>query len=91
MARITAKQLNTLEHRLNIALGRPTEAYVDGKAQVGHVHFYQCNGYRNVYEMHNEAGGVKGLAYGLTAREAYEWISGALTALRLANHTNQGF
>jgi hypothetical protein len=91
MARITAKQLDTLEQRLNSALGRPTEAYVDGKAQVGHVHFQPCNGYRNVYEMCNESGGCKGLAYGLTAREAYEWISGALTALQLANHTNQGF
>jgi hypothetical protein len=91
MARITPKQLDTLEHRLNIALGRPTEAYVDGKAQVGHVHFQPCNGYRNVYEMCSEAGGVKGLAYGLSAREAYEWINGALTALQLANHTSQGF
>ena len=84
MSRITRKQLDTLEQRLNNALGRPVEAYTDSGAQIGNVHLQGVSGGYNVYEMHNLAGGVRGLAYGLTAREAYQWLNGALVALQLA-------
>jgi hypothetical protein len=83
MARITRKQLDALEQRLNVALDRPIVAYQDGKAQIGHIHLHGCNGGLNIYVMGNEAGGVGGLAYGLTTREAYEWLQGALTGLSL--------
>ena len=90
MARITRKQLDTMEQRLNAALGRPEETYLDGKAQIGNVHLQGVYGGYNVYEMNNPAGGVKGLAYGLTAREAYEWLQGALTAARLITDNHPG-
>jgi hypothetical protein len=83
MSRITRKQLDSLEQRLNVALDRPTVAYENGQAQLGHVHLYGCNGALNIYEMASLSGGVRGLAYGLSTREAYEWLSGALTALQL--------
>jgi hypothetical protein len=88
MSRITRKQLDTLEQRLNNALGRPMEAYTDSGAQIGNIHLEGANGGYNVYEMHNLFGGVRGLAYGLTAREAYEWLNGALVALQLARGTD---
>jgi len=83
MSRITRKQLDALEQRLNVALDRPIVAYQDGKAQIGHIHLYGCNGALNIYAMCNESGGVHGLAYCLTTREAYEWLQGALTGLSL--------
>jgi len=83
MSRITRKQLDTLEQRLNNALGRPMETYTDSGAQIGNIHLQGVNGGYNVYEMHNLSGGVRGLAYGLTAREVYEWLNGALVALQL--------
>jgi hypothetical protein len=91
MARITRKQLDTMEQRLNATLGRPEEAYLDGKAQIGNIHLQGVNGAYNVYEVNNSAGGVKGLAYGLSTREAYEWLQGALTAVRLITGTHPGF
>jgi hypothetical protein len=90
MTRITRKQLDTMEQRLNTALGRPLEAYSSGTAQLGNVQVCGVNGGYNVYEMHSAAGGVKGLAYGLTAREAYEWLQGALVALQLNSNTHPG-
>jgi hypothetical protein len=35
MSRITRKQLDYMEQRLNAALGRPLETYMNGTAQIG--------------------------------------------------------
>jgi hypothetical protein len=91
MSRITRKQLDYMEQRLNAALGRPLETYINGTAQIGNVHICGVNGGYNIHEMDNESGGVKGLAYGLTAREAYQWFRGALAALLLNSNDHPGF
>jgi hypothetical protein len=92
MARITRKMADTMAARLNEVLGRPTETYVldestgTYKAQLGCIHLSAQNGAHNVYVMANEAGGCRGLAYGLTTREAYDWLSAALVGVQLADN-----
>lgn len=83
--------MTSLALTLNRLLGRPIEAFVDGQWQIGHVHLRHYNGAYNVHEMSNESGGVKGLAYGLSARESYEWLRGAVTAVQLVNNAHSGF
>lgn len=84
MSRITRKQLETLTGRLNEALGRPSACYVDGRAQIGCLHLVGTLTGLNVYEIANTSGGCRAHAYSLSNREAFEWLSGALAALRLA-------
>ena len=43
------------------------------------------NGTNNIYQMDNEAGGCKGLAYGLTQSEAYLWLTAAQAGINLTN------
>lgn len=87
MSRITRKQVDTLAERLCTALNLPEAPYteVDGRyeAQVGCIHIISQNGSHNVYQMCNEAGGCRGLAYGLTLRECDTWLRGALEVARL--------
>jgi hypothetical protein len=91
MARITRKQLDYLEQALNRMLGRPVETFTDtGRWQLGNVHLQAANGYYNVHEVYNDAGGVKALAEGLSGREAAEWLRGAIAAARLINGTHPG-
>lgn len=88
--RISAKQADEMARILCNALSLPTEPYALNKttgkyeAQIGCIHICSQNGTNNVYQVSNEAGGCRGLAYGLTLREAYNWISAALEGVRLA-------
>lgn len=90
MERITAKQTDALARILCRELGLPEETYVLNKttgryeAQIGCIHICSQNGTNNVYQISNDAGGCKGLAYGLTMREAYNWLAAALEGVRLA-------
>jgi hypothetical protein len=63
------KQLEASVKRLNQVLGRPEQAWSDGKANIGNYHVYgdQCG-----YALHcimNEGGGVHSFFYGSTMRE----------------------
>jgi hypothetical protein len=40
------------------------------------------NGYNNIYQL--EGLGSRGLAYGLTLRQAHEWISAAMQGIQMA-------
>ena len=91
MNRITRKQADEMARILNNSLSLPVEAYALNEetgryeAQVGCIHVCSQNGANNIHQMSNAAGGVRGLAYGLTMREAYEWLSAAVEGVRLAN------
>lgn len=90
MQRITRQQAETMARRLNESLGLPVECYLkeesSGKyvAQIGCIHIVSQNGTNNIYRLSNESGGCQGLAYGLTIRECYEWLSAALVGVQLA-------
>jgi hypothetical protein len=90
MTRITRKQADEMARILNNCLSLPVESYqlnpLSGsyESQIGCIHICGQNGTNNVYQVSNEAGGVRGLAYGLTVREAYEWLSAAVEGVRLA-------
>lgn len=89
MTRITRKHVEESARRLNAILGLPTETYVLNKesgryeAQLGCIHLCSQNGAHNIYQMDNASGGCKGLAYGLTLREANDWLNAAMVGLAL--------
>ena len=94
--RITRKTAEILCSRLNETLGLPAECYIKGEdgghvAQVGCIHLYGVNGGYNVCQLANSAGGVRVMAYGLSAREAYDWLAAALEGVRLARTTTATF
>ena len=90
MARITRKQADILAARLNSMLSRPEECYLLDEttcqyvAQIGCIHICAQGGTHNIYELANSAGGCRGLAYGLTIRECYDWLQAACEGVRLA-------
>ena len=89
MNRITRKKAEIICSRLNKILKLPTDCYVKGEdgrcvAQVGCIHLIGVNHAYNVCQLVNPAGGVRVLAYGLSAREAYEWLIAAIEGVRLA-------
>jgi len=89
MARITRQQADAQAQTLNRLLGLPVDCYelaADGRyeAQVGCIHICAQNGTHTIYQLSNEAGACRGLAYGLSVREAYEWLSAAIEGVRLA-------
>ena len=81
MARITVKNVESSLQTLNEVLGLPTEYSVDGEKQNGHVFLHRQNGYNNIYQ--NCGVGASGLAYGLTLRQAHEWVSAALQGIQM--------
>ena len=89
MNRITRKQADEMARRLNGMLGLPIETYAldetSGRyvSQIGCIHIVAQNGTHNVYQMANDVGGVKGLAYGVTLREAYDWLNAAMVGIQL--------
>ena len=95
MTRITRKQAYEMARILNNSLSLPVEAYELNdetgryEAQVGCIHICSQNGTNNIHQLSNAAGGVRWLAYGLTVREAYEWLSAAVEGVRLANLSGQ--
>lgn len=90
MARITRKMADDRARILNEMLGLPPECYLKDPvtdqyiAQIGCIHISAQNGTHNIYQMDNESGGCKGLSYGLTIRECYEWFGAAIEGVRLA-------
>jgi hypothetical protein len=88
MARVTRKHADGAARALNEVLGLPVEPF-DVLAEQGHrwqvgcIHVSGVNGGYNIEQVSNEAGACKGLAYGLTVREAWEWLSAAITGAQL--------
>jgi hypothetical protein len=82
MSRITVRNVESSLNSFNTMLGLPTEYSVDGVNQQGHVFLQQQNGYNNIYQ--HEGAGARGLAYGLTLRQAHEWISAAMQGIQIA-------
>ena len=81
MSRITVKNVESSLQTLNEVLGLPVEYSVDGEKQNGHVFLHRQNGYNNIYQ--NCGPGASGLAYGLTLRQAHEWVSAALQGIQM--------
>lgn len=77
MKRITVKNVEDVLNTFNIVLSLPTEY-----GEQGHIYLCQQNGYNNIYQQ--EGPGCRGLAYGLTMREAYEWVAAAMQGIQLA-------
>jgi len=89
MSRITRKIADESARRLNTILGLPTETYTLDEqsnkyvAQIGCIHICSQNGTNNIYQLENEAGGCKGLAYGLTLSECNDWLNAAMVGIML--------
>ena len=81
-SRITAKHVDSALESFNTMLNLPTEY-----GEQGHVFLQQQNGYNNIYQQ--EGPGCRGLAYGLTLRQAYEWVAAAMQGIQLANARNK--
>lgn len=77
MSRITAKNVESALESFNTMLNLPTEY-----GQQGHVFLQQQNGYNNIYQQ--EGPGCRGLAYGLTLRQAHEWVCAAMQGIQMS-------
>ena len=77
MTRITVKNVESALNTFNTMLGLPNDY-----GQQGHVFLQQQNGYNNIYQQ--EGPGCKGLAYGLTLRQAQEWVCAAMQGIQMA-------
>jgi hypothetical protein len=77
MSRITVKNVESALNSFNTMLGLPTEY-----GQQGHVFLQQQNGYNNIYQQSGP--GCSGLAYGLTLRQAHEWVCAAMQGIQMA-------
>ena len=77
MSRITVRNVESALESFNTMLGLPTEY-----GEQGHVFLQQQNGTNNIYQ--HEGSGARGLAYGLTLRQAHEWISAAMQGIHMA-------
>lgn len=89
MRRITRSIVESRLESFNTMLGLPTEYSIknaDGTFtnQIGNIHLNQQNGTNNIYQLDNAGGGCKGLAYGLTLREALDWINAAMVGIQLS-------
>ena len=81
--RITEKTLDNLARILSRMLGRPDKPYADGRTQIGNIHIGNsgCYGY-SIHRMDNHGGGISSLSDGMSAKEAYAWLLGALAVCR---------
>jgi hypothetical protein len=77
MSRITVKNVESALESFNTMLNLPTEY-----GQKGHVFLSQQNGTNNIYQQRES--GCKGLAYGLTLRQAHEWVCAAMQGAQMA-------
>ena len=84
MERMTKATLNHRERTLNGILGLPQSAVIERKWQIGNIHAQGINGGYQICQVCNEAGGIKTLAYGLTMREAADWLQAAATGAQMA-------
>ena len=77
MSRITVRNVESALESFNTILGLPLEY-----GEQGHVFLQQQNGHNNIYQQ--EGSGCRGLAYGLTLRQAHEWVSAAMQGIQMA-------
>ena len=77
MSRITVRNVESALTSFNTMLGLPLEY-----GEQGHVFLQQQNGHNNIYQQ--EGPGCRGLAYGLTLRQAHEWVSAAMQGIQMA-------
>ena len=77
MSRITVKNVESALNSFNTMLGLPTEY-----GEQGHVFLQQQNGHNNIYQQSGP--GCSGLAYGLTLRQAHEWVCAAMQGIQMA-------
>ena len=77
MSRITRQNVESSLQTLNRVLGLPAEY-----GEQGHIFLQQQNGHNNIYQQ--EGPGCRGLAYGLTLRQAHEWVSAAMQGIQMA-------
>lgn len=90
-ARFNQSHLAYREKLLNQILCLPTEAIADGCWRIGNIHAHGCNGGYNIHQVCNDAGGVRALAYGLTLRQACEWLQAAAEgAEMMRRHSETG-
>ena len=76
-SRITVRNVESALESLNTMLNLPVDY-----GQQGHIFLQQQNGYNNIYQQ--EGPGCRGLAYGLTLRQAHEWVSAAMQGIQLS-------
>ena len=77
MSRVTVKNVESALNSFNTMLGLPTEY-----GEQGHVFLQRQNGYNNIYQQSGP--GCSGLAYGLTLRQAHEWVCAAMQGIQMA-------
>ena len=84
--RITVKLLDNLARILSINLGRPAYPYRDNAWQIGNIHIGNAGYGYSVDRVNSASGCISQLGGGMTARECYEWLQGALAVCREAGH-----
>ena len=89
MQRITKKHLDGSIETLNTVLGLPTECWVDGKGQIGHIFDQGVAGYINIEQIVSEGGATRQLACGNTKREAWEWVCAAIKGAQMMKESLQ--
>ena len=90
MQRITQKHLDGSIETLNTILGLPTDCWVDGKAQIGHIFDQSVAGYINIEQITNESGATRHLACGNNKREAWEWVCAAIKGAQMMQESLKG-
>ena len=84
--RITAKTLDNLARILCINLGRPESPYGKDGAQIGNLHITEAGYGYGIDRVNTTSGAVSRLESGMTAKECYAWLQGALAVCREAGH-----
>ena len=84
--RITAKTLDNLARILCINLGRPESPYGKDGAQIGNLHITEAGYGYGIDRVNTTSGAVSRLESGMTAKECYAWLQGALAVCREAEH-----
>jgi hypothetical protein len=57
--RVTVRDLDAIANRLNVMTGSPTEAYTNGRANVGNFHISQAYGGYSLHRIDNASGGIR--------------------------------
>lgn len=87
MERITNKDIECQLKILNKKSNNPIDVF-PYKDNIGNIHTFGQYGYTTIHRTVNEGGGVTVLATGLTKREAYNWIKGAIRGIELMEESN---
>lgn len=84
--RITPKLLDNLAKILSINLGRPESPYGKDGAQIGNLHITNAGYGYGVDRIITTSGAVTRLESGMTAKECYAWLQGALAVCLETGH-----